>query len=216
MGAEDRGALPALTPELPRHQELSAAMFSTPLHQSARYRLLACLFLLASLLIAGAGVVPVSAQQPDSVEVDTTARRDTTTAPQAERKIPSRALIFSLGGTVVLTPAFGVGLLVGPSLGHFYAGDSQQAWIGIGLRTVGGGVFLEGVASEIAAAEKSSGPNAATVVGALIVGGSAIYDIVTASGSAREYNEAHGLNAQVTPTVGPRGEQVGLALRVSF
>ena len=53
-------------------------------------------------------------------------------------------------------------------------------------------------------------------VGATVVIGSALYDIATAWRSARDYNEAHGLNARITPSVGPEGKQVGLTRHVSL
>ena len=50
-------------------------------------------------------------------------------------KRPGRAVALSLGGTLLLAPAYGAGLFVGPALGHFYAENHSQAWVGIGIRT---------------------------------------------------------------------------------
>ena len=79
---------------------------------------------------SSSAVVPVGANR-DTTDADTTR--------QADRKSPGWALARSLGGTVLLAPVFGVGLIVGPSFGHFYADNNVQAGIGIGVRLVGGG-----------------------------------------------------------------------------
>jgi hypothetical protein len=164
--------------------------------------------LLTVLLGAGIGAFPTSAQQPDSAEVDT-ARTPVST----QYKSPGRALGYSLGGTVLLAPAFGAGLLIGPSFGHFYAGNGKQATYGILIRGGGAAVGLTGWGMIL---ESSESAFTLMTIGLAIIVGSAIYDIATVGQAARQYNETHGLTAQVTPTVGPRGEQVGLSLHVSF
>jgi len=116
-------------------------------------------------------------------------------------------------------PLWIFGAFIGPSLGHFYAENTSQALTGIGIRLGGGALGVLGYGAVLSAIlEENSGGGG---VALLLVGGltglvSAGYDIFTADDAARDYNEAHGLNAQVAPTVGPRGEQAGLALRVSF
>ncbi len=189
-------------------------MFALPLSRTTRYRLFICLLLLAGLLVAGSGVLPAAAQQPDSSEADSMNRMDPPVRDiSVDRKSSGRALLYSLGGTALLTPVAGVGLVIGPSFGHFYAENTGQGWTGIAIRT--GSVGLVGVGSILALGGKKSGWNA-MVLGVLGGGASAIYDIVTAPGAATDYNEAHNLSAQVAPTVGPRGEQAGLALRITF
>lgn len=149
---------------------------------------------------------------------DTTARANPTVPADArQRKDPGRALLYSLGGTVLLTPLL-VGPIVGPSFGHFYANANERAWLGIGLRS--GATSLAGVAFlvDLGNASEDELSFAGVIAGGAWLGVfvSAVYDIVTARRSAREYNEVYGLNARVAPTVGPQGEQVGLALHVSF
>lgn len=199
---------------------------------SLRHRLLIFLFLLAGLLAMDVGVRPASAQRPDSSAKEVTTRRDTPTAPRVGRKSPKRALFYSLGATVLPTAAgmnvgdAGAGVVLvllgaglGPSIGHLYAGNNDQALVGIGLRVGGGALGTLGFASALNASlegQDAGGSGALFLVGGLTVLISGVYDIFTADNAAREYNEAHGLNAQMTPTVGPRGEQAGLALRVSF
>lgn len=156
---------------------------------------------------------PVSAQQPDSVAVDTTDPENTPrSVASVERKSPVRAVLYSAGGTFLLTPLFG------PSAGHFYADNTEQAWRSIALRTGGfplAGVFGLAGLGQIHAGGEPSGFTAANVM-LYVVSLHAIYDVVTAWHSAMDYNESHGISARVAPPVGPRGEQAGLALRVSF
>ena len=158
------------------------------------------------------------------------AGRDTTdadTTRQADRKSPGRALARSLGGTVLLAPVFGVGLIVGPSLGHFYADNDLQAGIGIGVRLLGGAVVVVGLARigltvfEILLGDPSSSTELKEArrlagIGGGIVSVSALVDIVTAPIAAQNYNEARGITARVGPAVGPGADQVGLALKVQF
>lgn len=122
-------------------------------------------------------------------------------------------MLYSAGGTALLTPVAGLGLVVGPAFGHFYAGAPGQAWMGIAIRT--GAAGAAGIGGVLALGAPQLGWGLLTV-GATVVIGSALYDIATAWHSARDYNEAHGLNARITPSVGPEGKQVGLTLHVSL
>jgi hypothetical protein len=106
-----------------------------------------------------------------------------------------------------------VGLVIGPAFGHFYAGDSGQAWTGIAIRA--GAAGAAGMGGILALGAPRLGWGLLTV-GALVVIGSALFDIVTAWHSAKDFNEAHDLSARVTPRVGPQGEQIGLTLHVSL
>ncbi|WP_251954460.1 hypothetical protein [Salinibacter ruber] len=136
-------------------------------------------------------------------------------------KRPGRAVALSLGGTLLLAPAYGAGLFVGPAFGHFYAENHSQAWVGIGIRT---GTALVAISAAESAQNQqgvSEAPNFDglewLLIGAAAVLGSGIYDTATAGTAAREYNRTHGLWARVTPTAGgPRGEQVGLSVTLQF
>jgi hypothetical protein len=209
-------------------------MFAHSLNRSTRHRLLVCLFLLTGLLALDVGVRSVSAQRPDSIAnaKEMTARGNTAPAPQVERKSPNRAQLYSLGGTVVPTVVGAkagdaelgatlvfLGLGLGPSLGHLYADNTDQALVGIGIRVGGGALGALGAAAalnSILDEDSGGGAGSLLLIGGLTVLMSGGYDIYTAGDAAREYNEAHGLSVQAAPTVGPRGEQVGLALQVSF
>lgn len=189
-------------------------MFALPLKRTTQSRFIIWLFLVTGLFLAGTGAAPTLAQQPDSVEVDTTGPESTTqTIASEERKSPGRAVLYSVGGTVLLTPLGGLGLVVGPAFGHFYAEDSQQAWIGTGIRA--GGALAFGIGGVLALGAPQLGWGLLSV-GALVVAGSGLFDIVTAWHSAKGFNESHDVRAEITPRVGPGGEQVGFAVRVSF
>lgn len=218
-------------------------MLAHSLHRWSQHRLLVCLVLLAGFLALDVGVRPASAQRPDSSAKEITTRRDTTTAPRMERKSSRRAVLYSLGGTTIPVTAglvfdgsesgggllssgsegqllaIGTGLVVGPALSHFYAENHTRALSGIGLRVGGSALSALGFIGAVAASLEGSGGGGATLLfltGGLTTLTSAGYDIFTADDAARDHNEAHGLNTQVAPTVGPSGEQVGLSLRVSF
>lgn len=163
--------------------------------------------------------------------------RNRADSSDGKRKSPGRALAYSLGGTILFAPLFGTGLIAGPAAGHFYAGNGGQAWIGIGIRsgallTTGIGMALVWGSTQPTGFKDDPGGGtnpdpplgdgagkagiALAVVGAAALLGSATYDIVTASGAAKKYNRSREVKAQVTPAVGPQGEQVGLSVRVRF
>lgn len=169
--------------------------------------------LLLTLLLALL-VTPTQAQQGDTTPLDTA-------SVQGETKNPTRAVLYSLSGTVALTPAFGAGLIVGPSFGHFYAGNTGHAWAGIGLRAGGGLISMIGASASFGAmweGREGAADTYATlaVAGLGTVVGSAVYDIATADNAVHQYNRAHGLKTRVTPAVGPHSRQIGLALTIRY
>ncbi len=200
------------------------------LNRSTRRRPLIFLFLLAGLLAGDGGVRPAQAQQADVAETDATIQVETKPG-----KSPTRAQLYSLGGTLVpvvfgaamdkerddvRVPLWIAGTLVGPSVGHFYAENISQALTGMGLRLGGGALGVLGGAAVLDAAlgGDSSGEGGAALflAGGLTILISGGYDIFTADDAARDYNEAHGLKAHAGPAVGPQGEQLGLSLKVQF
>ncbi len=84
----------------------------------------------------------------------------------------------------------GVGaIVIGPSLGHFYAGRPGRAFGGIGLRVLAGaGVAVAGLGSG-AEGGATSGQAALGVAGAIVGAASAIWDIASAPHSARVHND---------------------------
>lgn len=169
-----------------------------------------CLF--AVLLMGLAS--PIQAQNPTATD---------TSGTETVRKDPGRAVSWSVGGTLLLTPAFGAGLIVGPAFGHFYADNNVQAWRGIGTRAGALTMPLLGFAMATGEEDMDEGITVLSVMTGIGLAGilaSGIYDIATADNAARRYNQIHGFQAtdvQVSPTIGgPQGEQVGLSLRVTF
>jgi hypothetical protein len=125
-------------------------------------------------------------------------------------------------GTVFVTAgAFAV--LVGPSLGHFYAGRPGRAWLGIGLRCAGAAGFIGAVAASFPSSwnsGSSSGADGAAVCALALIGGSMIYDIGTAARSARVHNAKLGaepgakrLVLAVVPTRDRAGAEVVASVR---
>jgi hypothetical protein len=128
-----------------------------------------------------------------------------------------------VGGTAVL----GLGLSLGPSIGHAYSGEHLYGW-GMGFsRLVGSGI---GAYAIFIAAFRSSCPDycnpsrqdnaeAVAVVVLTAVAVSAVYDIATAPRAARRANEQHGLtNLSLVPMAipGRSSTSPGLALVGQF
>lgn len=127
-------------------------------------------------------------------------------------------MFYSVGGTVLLTPAYGAGSIVGPSFGHFYTRNYTQALIGIGIRTGGAVLFTRGFNESFTpfSDEESSNGEMQMAVGATILAGSALFDIVTAWGAAQDYNESLTSNVRVTPAANPHTGQTGLTLTIQL
>ncbi len=161
---------------------------------------------------------------------------------QAQRASESAALGRSLWGTIVpigvgwailassngpdqngATAAVGGlsftgGLVVGPSLGYFYAGQSGRAWRGIGLRVLGLGTLIgAAAASWDCYGNECETARAVALVGSVVTLGSAIYDIASVRGAVRRRNErAQGVSVRVAPTYYSRRRAAGVALQVTF
>jgi hypothetical protein len=128
------------------------------------------------------------------------------------------------------------GLVVGPSVGHFYANAERQAGLGVGIR--GGALLVGGAAASVVLlevflyavfkltlwpfVEEYERSPVSQVAGYVAVGsggvlaGSILFDIVTAPISVYRYNEKNGLRVQVAPRVSPTLDQAGLAVHLRF
>lgn len=126
------------------------------------------------------------------------------------------------------------GLVVGPSLGHFYAQNHDQAWTGMAIR---GGAAASGMLALWAypfqeeggntpgRASSGNEPAAANADGVLIwvmVASAAvlvsrsIYDLLSTPQAVLDYNAQPGVRAQITPHAALSGKRAGLTLRLQF
>lgn len=167
---------------------------------------------------------------------------DADAVPTGEYKSPGTALLISLGvtaggyGLVALADAHhsssggsnplatvgAIAALVGPSLGHTYAGRTWNT--GLGVRLVGAGSAVLGAVMVVSdSCFLADGPcqsnGNADLGGVLLVGGGllyiggTIYEIATAYSAAEDYNHAHHLDAKLTfaPVRTTTGTAPGLA-----
>ncbi len=110
------------------------------------------------------------------------------------------------------------GFLIGPSLGHFYAGRTGRGLGGIGARLV---VTVGAIAAVGATWNSNSFPSSeAYALGVLVLGAvaaSTIWDIARVPGSVRRHNVAArstGLTLAITPIAG--ASRLGIGGRVTF
>jgi hypothetical protein len=127
---------------------------------------------------------------------------------------------YAVVGSAVLSLS---GFIIGPSAGHFYAGNSARGYTSMGLRTVftlvGAGAALTGFGSLIHEDYSSAkaGVTLAIASGICILG-SAAYDILTCPQSVEKYNQSirdqGGL--YLTPEIDLTNESYGLSLSYRF
>ena len=81
----------------------------------------------------------------------------------------------------------GIGSVLGPSVGQFYAGGGTNAWVTLGLRAVTGATMTAGLAIRLRGPEEDRAlGNALFWVGLVPTALLGLYDIITAYGTARE------------------------------
>jgi hypothetical protein len=101
-----------------------------------------------------------------------------------------------------------VGIPIGPSLGHFYAGSTGQAIGSIVVRCLG--MFVT-----IAAGLSESDTLAWFGLGMMAV--SSAVDVATVKAAVRRYNlKAGRASVALSPVVSPRSKGLGLQLRIGF
>ncbi len=129
-----------------------------------------------------------------------------------EARSPRRAvLLSSLGTAAMFIPVVNLAAIpAGPSLGHFYAGNERQAFIGIAIRGTAMGTLVLGA---LGAAYNEKSAERVVYGSVAVILASGLYDVATAGESARDHNRRHGFTARALPAIGPNG-QVGLALVV--
>jgi hypothetical protein len=194
-----------------------------------------------SPLVTGVLAATLAQALVDSAEV--ASENHTASAEKAHSpKSPSKALSLSLVSTgVPLIIGLGLavadapapadtysaililgGVVVGPSVGHFYAGNTGHGVLTIGLRSVGlAGGTLGLYLWAIAEVENVESVGALGIIifvpSAALMLGSAVYDIATASGAARKYNEKKRLSRfSIGPTYIAAESTPGIAVKYRF
>ena len=175
-------------------------------------RLLLCLLVLltARLVAASAGDLPEQFDAQVAILDDTF---------RVHRKQPFVAFTLSglgtAGGSVLVwkntegNNAFAAGvalLVVGPALGHLYAGGVKGAAtgtairvVGLGLAVGGGNLIVDGIGCEGRCRGVGFGVPL-FISGGLLILGSTLSDVLSAPAAANQFNRRHGL--VISPVVG--------------
>lgn len=118
-------------------------------------------------------------------------------------------------------PLISTGLFLGPSIGHFYAGQTKRGIQGIAIR-LGIVAAAAGITFMIVRNEPSD-IGGQIVGGAMVVGGiisslHGIYDISTAPSSVRKYNESlkNKKSFMFIPEIDPYNENYGISVVYNF
>jgi hypothetical protein len=120
-----------------------------------------------------------------------------------------------------MTAAGVAGILVGPTLGHVYAGHTWSNWLGLRLTgfaamMIGGTIVLDKTHLK----DSSSSCDDCEIPGFLALGGAGLFvvttfgEILTAPGAAEDYNREHHLDLHLMPIQGTKTP--GLAVSGSF
>ena len=120
-----------------------------------------------------------------------------------------------------------LGAVIGPGLGHAYAGDWWHLALGSLLRSLGAIFITRGILGDDPSgmdwgesnegSEKDEGSVALVCIGGAIYLWSAIHDFCTLDSSVEQYNQKHtGITISVSPTYYAQQNTLGIAVRVSF
>lgn len=158
----------------------------------------------------------------------------------ADDKSPGAAVTLAIAGTALPFVAFAAagngddgalvlaglgGLIIGPSLGHFYAGDTRTGLVQAGVRAGSMGLMLAGAIVLLDECgfegdpECNETPGAMMIIGGgVLVVGSAIYSIIDAPLAAHRHNQRGArLSLMPAPVTGPdRSVGLGLHLGATF
>jgi len=115
------------------------------------------------------------------------------------------------------------GIIVGPSVGHFYAGNTSRGLKSIGFRAVSGGAFILSSCGILSVVNDVSFGNVELYIGTAIVSGiatvgSVIFDIWTCPNSVEKYNrsvrDCRGF--YLSPEIDIKDESYGLSISYRF
>jgi hypothetical protein len=125
-------------------------------------------------------------------------------------------LVFESTGSEVAAFVLVGALVLGPSLGHFYAERPGPAFAGIGIRLLAGAGVALGALAEGSDGGATSSSTAIATAGVIVGGASILWDIARAPHSARVHNDQvrQGISFGITPSIGAAG--IGLSAAVTF
>ena len=126
-------------------------------------------------------------------------------------------LVFESNGTEAAGFVLVGALILGPSLGHFYAERPGPAFAGIGIRLLAGAGVAYGALAEGSDGGATSTSNAIAAAGVIVGGASILWDIARAPHSARVHNDqVHQgrMSFGLAPSMGATG--MGLSVAVTF
>lgn len=180
------------------------------------------LLLLLPLSLAAAAAVSKETGEPKSA-VEPAAESEYRPA-----KSVAVAYAWAVGGTVLGAPLLGLGLIVGPSLGQYYAGSPEQGTRGMLMRLAGAGLVYAGLVHGIGTMGDAGSESDAYVESVLLYGGiglffwGAAYSLWDTHRAVDRFNargKAAGIRAFLSPALFPRGDGrviPGFAARVGF
>lgn len=185
----------------------------------------ALLLLSSSNCLAGQAVVPEPrpGQLAQFVVVLETDSAQIVPESAARLKSEKTALRYSLIGTLAPTATLILAypsLLIGPSMGYFYADEPGRAWKGIGIRALATGGMIS--AFGICGWDCGEGDSEYNIAWAVFLAssgafvGSAIYDIATVERTVRHHNESLQISWTVAPVYSPRDRTIGLRIGMRF
>ncbi|MEE9441874.1 MAG: hypothetical protein V3V99_04330 [candidate division Zixibacteria bacterium] len=111
----------------------------------------------------------------------------------------------------------GLGLFIGPSLGHFYAENNSRAIGGIGIRVFSAGLAVYGLSTIDIFGDDNSGGGGLFLLGGIACLGSTVADIAKAGKSVDSYNKSHAShNLSIHPTYFANANTPGLNVTLTF
>jgi len=123
-------------------------------------------------------------------------------------------------GSFILTVS---GIVIGPSAGHFYAGNTRRGFMSAGSRAISGGAFILSSGALLGSVNGSRFGNEGTyaviaIVSGLSTFGSIVFDIWTCPNSVEKYNRSvrDYRGFYLSPEIDIKDESYGLSLSYRF
>jgi hypothetical protein len=111
-----------------------------------------------------------------------------------------------------------VSMLVGPSLGYFYAGLVGRGFGGLGVRAIGLAGLIGGLSLLLDDMNKKPALGVPLLLaGGVLFFGSMFYDLAKVRKAVRRHNSRlQGVSLNVAPVLAPKSKTVGLSLQLGF